>query len=56
MRLYIIPRGNKQLGVTMIEILVTIVIVVIGLLGLAGLQARIQTAELNLISVYKPSC
>lgn len=39
--------GNKQHGVTMIEVLVTIVIVTIGLLGLAGLQARIQSAELE---------
>ena len=39
--------GGKQRGVTMIEVLVTIVIVTIGLLGLAGLQARIQAAELE---------
>lgn len=39
--------GNKQHGVTMIEVLVTIVIVTVGLLGLAGLQARIQSAELE---------
>jgi type IV pilus assembly protein PilV len=42
-----IPCRYKQQGVTLIEILVTIVIVTIGLLGLAGLQARIQTAELE---------
>ena len=38
---------HKQYGVTMIEVLVTIVIVTIGLLGLAGLQARIQAAEIE---------
>jgi type IV pilus assembly protein PilV len=36
---------RKQLGVTMIEVLITIVIVVIGLLGLAGLQLHIQSSE-----------
>ncbi len=39
------PRNQR--GVTMIEVLVTIVIITIGLLGLAGLQARIQAAELE---------
>lgn len=40
---------NKKLqtGVTMIEILVTIVILSIGLLGLAGLQSRLQISEVE---------
>lgn len=38
---------RRQRGVTLIEILITIVILVFGLLGLAGLQARIQIAELE---------
>lgn len=46
MRSHNIP-DNKQRGVTLIEVLVTIVIVTIGLLGLAGLQARIQAADLE---------
>ena len=39
--------SSRQRGVTLIEVLVSIVIVVIGLLGLAGLQARIQLAEME---------
>lgn len=34
-------------GVSMIEILVTVVILTVGLLGLAGLQMRLQTSELE---------
>jgi type IV pilus assembly protein PilV len=37
------PAG--QSGVTMLEVLVTILIVAIALLGLAGLQARLRAAE-----------
>ena len=38
---------RHECGVTMLEVLITIVIVVFGLLGLAGLQARMQAAELE---------
>lgn len=40
---------NKYLqqGVTLIEVLVTIVILTIGLLGLAGLQSRLQVTEVE---------
>ena len=38
---------SRQLGLSMIEVLVTIVILVVGLLGLAGLQGRANTAELE---------
>ncbi len=40
-------QQRSQRGVTLLEVLVTILIVTFGLLGLAGLQARIQTAELE---------
>jgi type IV pilus assembly protein PilV len=40
-------RRLAERGVTMLEVLITIVIVVFGLLGLAGLQARMQAAELE---------
>ncbi len=38
---------NAIRGVSLIEILVTIVILAVGLLGLAGLQVRLQSAELE---------
>lgn len=38
---------SRSRGVTMIEVLVTIVILTIGLLGVAGLQARMQLAEVE---------
>jgi len=44
---YYPPCGNRERGVTLLEVLVTILIVTFGLLGLAGLQARIQAAELE---------
>lgn len=47
MQLHCIPSGKKERGVTLLEVLVTILIVTFGLLGLAGLQARIQAAELE---------
>jgi len=34
-------------GVTMIEVLVSVLILTVGLLGVAGLQARMQTAEIE---------
>jgi type IV pilus assembly protein PilV len=40
-------RRLAERGVTMLEVLITIVIVTFGLLGLAGLQARMQVAELE---------
>jgi type IV pilus assembly protein PilV len=40
------PRSRMH-GVTMIEVLITIVILTIGLLGVAGLQARMQLAEVE---------
>ncbi len=36
-----------QRGVSMIEVLVTIVILAFGLLGMAGLQARLQVSEME---------
>lgn len=38
---------SRTRGVTMIEVLITIVILTIGLLGVAGLQARMQLAEVE---------
>ncbi len=40
-------QPNMQSGVTLIEVLVTIVIVAFGLLGLAGFQVKTQTAEME---------
>ena len=40
-------RYKHQRGVTLLEVLVTIVILAFGLLGLAGLQSRLQIAELE---------
>lgn len=40
------PR-SRQLGFSMIEVLVTIVVVAIGLLGLSGLQARTMVMEME---------
>ena len=39
------PR--RVCGVTMIEVLVSLLILTVGLLGVAGLQARMQTAEIE---------
>jgi type IV pilus assembly protein PilV len=36
---------KRQTGVTMIEVLVSLLIIVLGLLGLAGMQVRMQQAE-----------
>ena len=40
-------RAHQQQGLSMIEVLVTIVILTFGLLGLAGLQSRLQLSELE---------
>ena len=40
-------QRSRTLGVTMIEVLITIVILTVGLLGVAGLQARMQLAEVE---------
>ena len=37
--------GGTQSGVTLVEVLVTMVILAIGLLGLVGLQARLQVLQ-----------
>lgn len=42
-----LPGPLAQRGITMIEVLVTIVIVAFGLLGVASLQARMQLAEIE---------
>ena len=47
MRSHYPPCGKREQGVTLLEVLVTILIVTFGLLGLAGLQARIQAAEIE---------
>jgi type IV pilus assembly protein PilV len=38
---------DRQVGLTLIEVLVTIVIVAVGLLGLVGLQTRLQVAQVE---------
>lgn len=38
---------RSQLGVSMIEVLVTMVILAFGLLGMAGLQVRLQSSEME---------
>jgi type IV pilus assembly protein PilV len=37
----------SQRGVTLIEVLVTVIVLSIGLLGMAGLQSRMQTSEME---------
>jgi len=39
--------GRRELGTTMVEVLVSIIIVVLGLLGLAGLQSRAAVSEME---------
>lgn len=41
------PSARTQRGVTLIEVLVTLLIVAFGLFGLVGLQARLQSAEME---------
>lgn len=42
-----IRATGRQSGLTLIEVLVTIVIVAVGLLGLVGLQTRLQVAQVE---------
>jgi type IV pilus assembly protein PilV len=42
-----VTNRSRTRGVTMIEVLITIVILTIGLLGVAGLQSRMQLAEVE---------
>lgn len=41
------PVIRSQRGVTLIEVLVTVIILSIGLLGMAGLQSRLQQSEME---------
>lgn len=41
------PPILRQRGISMIEVLVTIIILVFGLLGLVGLQSRLQLSEME---------
>lgn len=41
------PQRRFVAGVTMIEVLVTMVIIAFGLLGMAGLQVRLQMSEME---------
>jgi type IV pilus assembly protein PilV len=41
------PAIHVQRGISMIEVLITIVILAFGLLGLAGLQSRLQVSEME---------
>lgn len=38
---------NRQRGMTLIEVLVTVFILTVGLLGMAGLQSRLQQSEME---------
>jgi len=40
-----LPRHRAQRGVTLVEVLVTLVILAVGLLGLVALQARVQVLQ-----------
>jgi len=41
------PGFRRQLGMTLIELLVTVLILAVGLLGMAGLQSRLQQSEME---------
>lgn len=43
----LLTRSQRQRGLSLIEVLVTLVIVAFGLLGLVGLQARLQVSEME---------
>lgn len=42
-----ILKRSRQLGVSLIEVMVTIIILAVGLLGVAGLQMRLQHSEME---------
>ncbi|MCC6073755.1 type IV pilus modification protein PilV [Pseudomonas sp. GCM10022188] len=41
------PDSHRQSGVSLIEVMVTLLILSIGLLGVAGLQSRLQLSEME---------
>ncbi len=43
--IHIRPAPERQMGGTLLEVLITVIILAFGLLGLAGLQGKIQVAE-----------
>ena len=42
-----VTHRHKNIGFSLIEVMITIVILMIGLLGLAGLQGRALTSQLE---------
>jgi type IV pilus assembly protein PilV len=41
------PGYRRQRGLTLIELMVTVIILAVGLLGMAGLQSRLQQSEVE---------